>query len=118
MAGKITTVLAKKEAEVYRAQGLHKEALKLYSRLLSSTPHIDPAIKTAIQSQMEGIHKELGDFSSEREQPLSAMEISRIKKGWSHNASQADILVCAHAFCQVGVYEEALKEIKEKYIKR
>ena len=112
MAGKISAVLAKKEAEVYRAQGLHKEALKLYARLLESTPHIDASIRAAVQSQMEGICKELDDFKSQRAQPLSAREISQIKEGWGRNASQVDILVCAHAFCQVGAYADALGEIK------
>lgn len=112
MAGKISAVLAKKEAEVYRAQGLHKEALKLYARLLESTPHIDAAIRTAVQTQMEGICKELDDFKNQREQPLSVREISQIKEGWGRDASQVDILVCAHAFCQVGAYEDALEEIK------
>jgi tetratricopeptide (TPR) repeat protein len=112
MVGKISAVLAKKEAEVYRAQGLHKEALRLYSRLLTSTPNIDRAIKVAIRAQMQGIHKELDDFCNQRNQPLSAQEISKIKDGWGDDACSLDILVCAHAFCQVGAYDDALEEIK------
>lgn len=32
MAGKITTILVKKEAETYCSHGLHKEALDIYKK--------------------------------------------------------------------------------------
>ena len=76
MVGKITTVLIKKEAEAYRVQGLHQEALSLYDHLLSSSPNIDPALKEAIKSQIEGICEDLQTFASQRSQPLSINEVN------------------------------------------
>jgi tetratricopeptide (TPR) repeat protein len=113
MVGKITTVLIKKEAEAYRVQGLHQEALSLYDHLLSSSPNIDPALKEAIKSQIEGICEDLQTFASKRSQPLSINEILRIKEGWGDSASEADIMVCAQAFCQIGAFKDALEEFRK-----
>ena len=112
MVGKITAVLAKREAEAYSSQGLHREAINLYTGLLSESPNIDPAIKTAIQSQVQGLSKELQTSDASREGPLSSQEIRRIRQGWGARATETDILVCAQAFCQVGSYADALKEFR------
>ncbi len=112
MAGKITTVLTKKEAETYQAQGLHKEAQKLYDRLLASSPNIDPELKSAVQSQIQGINQELEHAATRSNRPLSAKEIIRMRKDWGEKATAPDIQVCAQAFIQIGSYDEALKEFK------
>lgn len=111
MAGKLTTVLAKKEAEAYCSQGLHQEALRLYQNLLSSSPNLADAFKSAIQGQVNAIKTKLDDLAPQEHQMLSAPEIRRIRKGWGANATESDILVCAQAFCQVGHYQDALSEV-------
>lgn len=110
MVGKLTTVLTKREAEAYRSQGLHKEALGLYKNLLSSSPNLGDGFKDAIQGQMESIQSELHDGPPQESQMLSSAEIKRIKKGWGANATEGDLLVCAQAFCQVGQYQDAFSE--------
>jgi hypothetical protein len=110
MAGKITTVLARKEAEAYSSQGLHYEAVNLYHDLLAGSPNIDPAIKRAIQSRIRGLNEAMAAADTSNDGPLSHEEIVRIRKGWGARATPTDILVCAHAFCQVGSYEDALIE--------
>ncbi len=112
MVGKITAVLAKKEAEAYSSQGLHHEAIRLYQGLLSASPNIDPTIKSAIQSQIEGLNEEMAATDASKGGPLSHEEISRIRQGWGTQATHADMLVCAHAFFQIGAYDDALKEFK------
>lgn len=111
MVGKLTTVLTKKEAEAYSAQGLHQEALKLYKNLLSSTPNLDDAFKGMIHDQMASLNQELDDGHPGEGRMLSAVEIRRIRKGWGTNATDGDILVCAQAFCQVGHYKDAFLEV-------
>ncbi|MBI5896007.1 MAG: hypothetical protein HZB24_08400 [Desulfobacterales bacterium] len=90
MVGKITTVLAKKEAEAYCAQGLH-----------------------AIKSQLQGIRQEMQDTNAQRQRALSPEEIRRIRDGWGDKATETDTLVCAQAFFQLGSYGEALWELKK-----
>lgn len=110
MTGKFTTVLIKKEAEAYRAQGLHKEAIALFEKLMATSPNIDPSIKNAIQRQVEGLAREMRSLEAQRDIPLTSEEILRIRQGWGQQASQADIMICAQALFHVGAYEDALIE--------
>lgn len=110
MVGKITAVLAKKEAEAYSSQGLHHEAINLYRDLLSASPNTDPAIERAIQSQIQDLNEEMAETDAGKGGPLSHEEIARIRQGWGTSATPTDILVCAHAFYQIGSYADALKE--------
>ena len=112
MGGKITTALTKKEAEIYRAQGLHKEARELYDGLLASSPNIDPEVRLAIQSKIQGIDQELVHSATRKRRQLTAAEMLYMKKGWGEKATASDMLVCAQAFIQIGSYDEALKEFK------
>ena len=115
--GKIAAILAKKEAETYQSQGLHREAVALYNDLLNSESNMDPAIKKAIQSQIQGIHKEM-QSSDHKRRPLTAKEITTIRDGWGDKASETDILVCAQAFSQIGAGSEALKELRSLFQKK
>lgn len=110
MTGKLTTVLIKKEAEAYRAQGLHKEAIALFKKLMATSPNIDPAIKNDLQQQVEGLSQEMHNFEARRDMPLTSEEILRIREGWGQQASQGDIMICAQALFHVGAYEDALIE--------
>ncbi len=110
MDGKITTVLTKREAEAYRSQGLHNEALRLYQNLLASSPHLGASFKDAIQGQVAAIQTELDVGPAQENKMLSAAEIKRIKKSWGTMATESDLLVCAQAFCQVGHFQDALVE--------
>jgi len=110
MAGKITTILARNEAEVYRAQGLHKEALEIYCNLLATSPHIDPALKSAIEDQIDKLNGELCSNAADESHRLTAADIIRVKQGWGTKATEGDMLVCAQAFFQIGHYRDALME--------
>jgi thioredoxin-like negative regulator of GroEL len=113
MAGKITTILAKREAETYCTQGLHKEALHIYHRLIATTPNIDPALKAGIENQIEKISAELESEDIEEAKRMTADDIRRVKKGWGEGATESDMIICAQAFCQIGCYEEALNELAD-----
>lgn len=113
MAGKLTTILIKKEAEAYLDQGLHQEAIQLYDHLLASSPCIDPAIKSALQSQLEVIRQAKQETDSQRDNALTTADIIRIREGWGSQATETDMLVCAQAFRQIGAFEEALEEFRK-----
>jgi hypothetical protein len=113
MAGKISTILAKREAETYCTQGLHKEALHIYHRLIATTPNIDPVLKEGIENQIEKISAELESDDIEEAKMMTADDIRRVKKGWGEEATESDMMICAEAFCQIGCYEEALQELAE-----
>jgi hypothetical protein len=113
MAGKISTILAKREAETYCTQGLHKEALHIYHRLIATTPNIDPALKAGIESQIEKISAELESDDIEEAKRMTANDIRRVKKGWGEEATESDMMICAEAFCQIGCHEEALQELAD-----
>jgi hypothetical protein len=111
MAGKITTILAKKEAEAYCSHGLHKEALDIYKNLIATSPNMDPDFKTAIENQIGMIAAKVqGGFGTEI-QRLSAADIARAKRGWGKKATEGDLLVCARAFYEIGHYRDALLEL-------
>jgi hypothetical protein len=111
MAGKITTVLTKREAETYRSQGLHREAVHLYTELLATSPHIDPQIKTAVESQIQHLQQEMTDAEQRQRRTLTSQEIARIRDGWGERATESDLLVCAQAFIRIGAYADALAEL-------
>ncbi len=111
MAGKITTILAKREAETYCLQGLHKEALHIYRKLLTGSPNLDPAFKAGIENQIDKISAELESDDLLEANRLTAADILRVKKGWGDEATESDMLICAQAFHQIGYYQEALVEL-------
>lgn len=111
MAGKITTILAKKEAETYCSHGLHKEALDIYKNLIATSPNMDPDFKTAIENQIGMIAAKVQAGPGTEIQRLSAADIARAKQGWGKKATEGDLLVCARAFYEIGHYRDALLEL-------
>lgn len=114
---KISLALIRKEADIYRSQGLHAEARDLYVRSLACSTKIDPGAKSTIEKQIQLIELEMncGDTGAPKE--LSADQIDLIKKGWGATASELDLLVCAQAFMEIGRYVDALKEFRNMIIK-
>ena len=108
--GKFSTILTKQEAEAYRAQGLHQEAMRLYDQLLSSSPHIDAGIRTSIHARIQDLEKEMQTAAAQRERAMTAEEITRIRNGWGNQASETDIWVCGQSFFNIGAFTEALAE--------
>lgn len=112
MASKLTVALTKKEAETYCAQGLHREALTLYEALLSNTPNISDTLKANIRNRVLKIVEEMEQADLDPHQKLSAEEIGKLRADWCGNPTEADLLICGHAFLQIGCYGEALDEFK------
>ena len=50
---KIGLALIRKEADLYRSQGLHGEALGLYAKYIARSANIDPGTKSSIKKQIQ-----------------------------------------------------------------
>ena len=56
---KLGFALIRKEADTYRSQGLHEEALELYANFIACSAKIDPATNSAIEKQIQLIELEM-----------------------------------------------------------
>ena len=92
---KIGFALIRKEADTYRSQGLHEEALELYANFIACSAKIDPGTNSAIAKQIQLIELEVNCGDTGATQELSADRIEPIKKGWGESATESDLLVCA-----------------------
>jgi len=110
MLGKITGALIRKEADAYRAQGLHEEALALFKKSLNSEPQLPPDIKNAIEQQIQQLESELVCAAVDECEQLSDEQIAIIRQGWCDNASVDDLAGSAHALYAMGRYGNALEE--------
>lgn len=110
MLGKITGALIRKEADAYRAQGLHEEALSLFKKSLNSEPQLPPDIKGAIEQQIQQLEAELSCTAIDERDQLSDEQIAVIRQGWCDDASIDDLAGSAHALHAMGRYGNALEE--------
>ncbi|MFO7709063.1 MAG: hypothetical protein R6V84_12895 [Desulfobacterales bacterium] len=109
---KIGLALIRKQADVYRSQGLHREARELYSRFSDCATQIDPKSKAIVEKQLQLIDLELSCVDPAAPQELSGDQVEIIKKGWGEAESGVDVLVCAQAFMEIGRYGDALEEFR------
>jgi hypothetical protein len=114
---KISFALTRKEADIYRLQGLHKEARELYVQFLACSAKIDPGSKSTIEKQIQLIDLEMNCCDTGAPPELSSDQIDLIKKGWGASASESDLLICAQSFMEIGRYPDALKEFRNMIIK-
>jgi tetratricopeptide (TPR) repeat protein len=110
MLGKITGALIRKEADAYRAMGLHEEALALFKKSLNSTPPLPPDVKNAIEEQIQQLEAEVNGADIEACEQLSDDQIAIIKAGWGGDASVEDLAVSADALNVLGCHRNALEE--------
>ena len=92
---KLSFALIRKEADTYRSQGRHEEALALYANYIACSASIDPGNNSAIAKQIQFIKLEMncGDTGATQEIPADGIE--PIKKDWGKRTTESDILVCA-----------------------
>ncbi len=112
MPGKITYALLRKEADIYRSQGLPRESLRVYENLLESAPGLPAKTQAAIRDQIQKIKIEIQCNSVDECARLSDDQIALIRQGWSEDATTEDRIVSASSFHEVGRYADALLECK------
>lgn len=113
MQGKVARALIRNEADAYRAQGLQEEALALFRKALSSSPHLPADVKSSIEQEIHQIEAEMAGAALEESQQLSEEQIAVIRQGWSENASVDELVVCAHSLHALGRRGEALLEFQK-----
>jgi hypothetical protein len=92
---KIGFSLIRKEADTYRSQGLHEEALELYANFIACSAQIDPGTKSAIAKEIHIIELEMNCGDTVANQELSGDRIEPIKKSWGESTIESDLLLCA-----------------------
>ena len=115
MTGKMTIALLKREAELYCTQGLHREAISVYQKLLATGSTLDPEVRKAAQCRVDQLTAELAALESGAEEAISTTEIDLIRGGWKDAGDACDLYNCARAFLEMGLYEEALAEYVKLY---
>ncbi|MGD8251958.1 MAG: hypothetical protein PVF20_06575 [Desulfobacterales bacterium] len=110
MISKLTVALTKKEAEIYFAQGLHKEAMVLYEGLLNSASGLPESIRDSIRQRMAGIALAIESADVDPSSRMTEEELQTLRSGWGSHTNRRDHLICGGALCQIGCYEEALRE--------
>lgn len=113
MTGKMTLVLARKEANTYRSHGLFEEARDIYKKLLSSSPDLPPQVKADLKEQIQQIELEIGCDGLEECQAVSDEQIAVIKEGWRDQPVFDEIFTCASTFYQLRRFGDALEELKK-----
>jgi hypothetical protein len=97
---KINFSLIRKEADTYRSQGLHEEALELYAKFVVGSAKIDPATKYLIKRQVQLIEEEMTRGDSGLTQELPAERRALNKKGGRDRAIESDFSPSAEGKAQ------------------
>lgn len=113
MLGKINRALIRNEADAYRAQGLQEEALALFRKALSSSPHLPAEVKASIEREIHQIEEELAGAALDEDRQLSEEQIAVIRQGWSENATVEELVVSANSLHALGRYGDALLEFRK-----
>lgn len=98
MTGKMTIALLKREAEVYRTQGLHREAINVYEKILAFGSTLDPEVRQAAQCRVQVLSRELAELESGPPDPVFPAEIDLIRGGWGEGGDPGDPHKGARAF--------------------
>ena len=112
MHGKITHALLRKEADIYRSQGLPQESLRVYQELLESDPRLPMETQAAVRDQIQRLKIEIQCNSGDEGAILSDEHIELIRQGWSPEATPEEIIASAGSLLELGRYAEALSEFK------
>lgn len=98
MTGKMTIALLKREAELYRIQGLHREAINVYEKILAFGSTLDPEVRQAAQCRVQVLSRELAKLESGPADAVSPAEVDRIRGGWGEGGDPGDPHHGARAF--------------------
>jgi tetratricopeptide (TPR) repeat protein len=115
MTGKMTIALLKREAELYRTQGLHREAINVYEKILETGSTLDPEVRQAAQCRVDALAQELRVLEPGPGDAISPAEVDSIRGGWKDRGDACDPYNCARVFREMGLFEEALAEYAKLY---
>ncbi len=117
MGNKLTIAFTRREAELYRSQGLFEEAQQLYRDVLDNTDALGGRLSKSLQNQILKIEDELAAMEVDLVDFVSARDMTILKRSWLGADSTSDILTCATAFGDIGLFEAGVEEYR-KLIRR
>lgn len=115
MTGKMTIALLKREAELYRTQGLHREAISVYEKILEAGSALDAEVWQAAQCRVEQLSQELAVLECAPVDAISPAAVDLIRGVWEGRGDTCDPHNSARAFREMGLFEEALAEYAKLY---
>ncbi|MEJ2154097.1 MAG: hypothetical protein P8X96_02080 [Desulfobacteraceae bacterium] len=113
MSGKIMMALDRLEADTLWSKGRLKEALKVYTRLLSSSPHMTLNTKLNLEARVRLLQGELDNPAPEDSGQAIDMAIKRLQYTLAEDQSIQDLRKGVRNFIDSARFADALENIKE-----
>ncbi len=117
MGNKFTIAFTRREAELYRSQGLFEEAQQLYRDVLENADALGGRLSKSLRNQILKIEDELAAMEVDLVDFVSERDMNILKRSWRGANSATDILTCATAFGDIGLFEAGIAEYR-KLIRR
>lgn len=103
MTGKMTIALLKREAELYRSQGLHREAIGAYQKILEIGSPLDPEVRQAVRGRLQVLSQELAALDAGPGDAIATQEVDLIQSDLDAAGDRCDAHNCARAFREIGL---------------
>jgi tetratricopeptide (TPR) repeat protein len=113
MTGKIITALTKIEAEAHWSEGRLKEAMEIYTKLLSSSPNMTLNTRTAIEARIQLLRQELDHGSGDHQDQAIETAIRKLQSALEVDVSLVDLRRRVVDFYRNGRYADSLENLKQ-----
>lgn len=113
MTGKIITALTKIEADTYWSKGRLKEAMEIYTRLLSSSANMTLNTKASIESRINLLRQELDRSGGQQTDQDIEKAIKKLQTALSVDESLVNLRRRVVEFYRSGHYADALENLKQ-----
>ncbi len=113
MTAKIITALTKIEAETHWSRGRLQEAMRIYTKLLSSAPSMTLNTRIAIESRIQLLRQELERPATAQESQDIESGIEKLRAAIASDQSLVDLRRGVKRFYQNGLYADALENLKQ-----
>jgi len=112
MPQKLTIAFTRREAELYRSQGLLEEAQRLYGEVLAESADLGGRLAQSLQDQIRKIEIELAKLDVDLREVVSERELGILRESWGDANTPLDILNCAVSLGDIGFHEAACDEYR------
>jgi tetratricopeptide (TPR) repeat protein len=106
------------EADIYLTQGLHQDAIALIKKFISDNAKIGADNISALEKSIKLIKSTQYSKWRNENELVTEVEISLLKKGWNHSATDDERLTSAGVLFDLGHYRHALEEYRRLLVKR
>lgn len=113
MPGKIMTALTKVEADNLWSKGRLLEALRLYTRLIASSPSMTSDTKAMLEARVKLLQQEIDRSASDERGWDTEAAIKKLQKTLAADRPIEDLRKGAKTFLGNGLYADALESLKE-----